>query len=136
VSSALASTFEDDCPDNRVGACVSADRGRRCGEADVAIGDIGSCYPYFVSPLPFDMEIRFHPHALERLLERGATEEEVIRAIESGERFQAKFGRMGFRRNFAFDGEWNGKRYATKQVEALVAQDDGWLVITVVVKFF
>lgn len=82
------------------------------------------------------MEIRFHPHALERLAERGTTEGEVATTIEAGERFEAKFGRTGFRRNFAFDGEWNGKHYGAKQVEAYTVEEDGWLVITVVVKFF
>ena len=82
------------------------------------------------------MEIRFHPHALERLAERGATEDEVVSTIEAGERFEAKFGRTGFRRNFAFDGEWNGKRYGAKQVETYVVEEGGWLVITVIVKYF
>ena len=40
--------------------------------------------------------------------ERGATEEEVEAAIREGERFPAKFGREGFRRNFRFDGTWRG----------------------------
>ena len=53
-----------------------------------------------------------------------------------GERFEAKFGRIGFRRNFAFDGEWTGKRYGAKQVEAYAVEEEGWLVITVIVKFF
>jgi hypothetical protein len=48
------------------------------------------------------MTVRFHAHALARLAERGATEAEVIATIEQGERFPAKFGRTGFRRNFAF----------------------------------
>ena len=82
------------------------------------------------------MEIRFHPHALERFAERGTTEGEVSAAIESGERFEAKFGRSGFRRNFAFDGEWHGKRYGSKQVEVYAVEEDGWLVITAIVKFF
>lgn len=83
------------------------------------------------------MPIRLHPHALDRLYERGATETEVVAPIESGERFAAKHGRIGFRRNFEFCGNWNGKRYAAKQIEAYVVEEaDGWLVITVIVKFF
>jgi hypothetical protein len=54
------------------------------------------------------MTIRFHTHALERMLERGATEVEVIATIEKGEQFPAKFGRNGFRRNFSFEGIWQG----------------------------
>ena len=78
-----------------------------------------------------------HPHARERLAERGATEAEVVATIEGGERFPAKFGRTGFPRNFTFAGEWLGRKYSTKQVEAYaVAEEGGWLVITVPLKFF
>jgi hypothetical protein len=82
------------------------------------------------------MNVRLHPHARERLAERGATEKEVIATVFEGETFPAKFGRTGFRRNFIFAGEWLGRRYATKQVEAYAVEEDGWLVITVVVKYF
>ena len=83
------------------------------------------------------MYIRLHPHARDRLAEKGATESEVMATVESGERFPAKFSRTGFRRNFAFGGEWLGREYSTKQVEAhALEEEDGWLVITVVVKFF
>ncbi len=83
------------------------------------------------------MSVRLHPHALERLAERGATEQEVVATVEQGESFPAKFGRTGFRRNFLFAGAWLGRRHSTKQVEAYaVREDDTWLVITVVVKYF
>lgn len=73
-------------------------------------------------------------NASERIAERGATEAEVT--VAEGERFLAKFGRMGFRRNFAFDSDWDGRRYGTKQVEAYAAEENGWLVTTVIVRFF
>jgi len=83
------------------------------------------------------MSVRLHPHAKERLSERGATEEEIIIAIETGETLPAKFGRTGFRRNFAFGELWKGKVYATKQVEVYAAkEDDDWLAITFVTRFF
>lgn len=83
------------------------------------------------------MIVRLHPHARDRLAERGATEVEVISAVQDGERFPARFGRSGFRRNFPFSGEWRGKSYPTKQVEAYAVEEEGaWLVITVLVKFF
>jgi hypothetical protein len=41
------------------------------------------------------MEIKLHPHALERLAERGAKEEKVRAALEEGERFPPKHGRTG-----------------------------------------
>jgi hypothetical protein len=82
------------------------------------------------------MNIHLHPHARARLAERGASEEEVVSTVHTGERFAAKFGRTGFRRNFSFGGEWRGRHYAVKQVEAYAVQEDGWLVVTVIVKYF
>lgn len=82
------------------------------------------------------MSVRLHPHALARLAERGTTEDEVVETVQAGERFPAKFGRTGFRRNFLFGGEWQGRQYATKQVEAYAVDESGWLVITVIVKYF
>jgi len=83
------------------------------------------------------MAIKIHPHAKERIQERGTTEKEVIKTVEEGEQFPAKFGRIGFRRNFTFKGMWRGKQYQTRQVEAYtVKENDDFIVITVVVKYF
>ena len=83
------------------------------------------------------MPIKFHPHALERMEERNATEEEVIATIEEGEEFPVKFGRAGFRRNFRFDAKWRGRLYKTKQIEVYaVKEDSDWLVITVLTRYF
>jgi len=76
------------------------------------------------------------PHAAERIIERGASVDEVVATVEGGERFNAKFGRQGFRRDFAFGSVWRGKWYATKQIKAYAVDESGWLVITVIVKFF
>ncbi len=83
------------------------------------------------------MSVRIDPHAMERMEERGATEEEVLATVECGESFPAKLGRTGFRRNFVFRGLWKGKWYETKQVEVYAARDgEDWLVITAIAKFF
>ena len=81
------------------------------------------------------MIVRLHPHALERLSERGATEEEVRMTVLNGEPFPAKFGRTGFRRNFHFDSIWRNRHYTTKQVFA-VPEGNDWLVITVVTRYY
>jgi len=47
------------------------------------------------------------------MAERGATESEVRATVERGEKYPVRFGRSGFRRNFAFEGEWRGKYYRT-----------------------
>ena len=81
--------------------------------------------------------VRLHPHARERMQERGATEEEIQATVAQGEQFPAKFGRTGFRRNFQFDQEWRGRHYRTKQVEAYAVQEGAdWLVITVSTRYF
>lgn len=84
------------------------------------------------------MKIRFHPHALERIIERGATEDEVRATVESGEKFPAKFERVGFRRNFLFNDLWRGRSYLTKQVEVYAVEEkpQEWLVITVITRYF
>ena len=56
------------------------------------------------------MTVRLHPHALARMAERGAAPEEVEATVTGGERYPARFGRTGFRRNFAFGGDWRGRR--------------------------
>ncbi|MEG4198578.1 hypothetical protein [Microcoleus sp. Pol12A5] len=48
------------------------------------------------------------------MIERGATEAELIATVESGTTFPAQLGRTGFRRNFSFNAEWQGKVYAMK----------------------
>lgn len=81
--------------------------------------------------------IELHQHARERLLERGATESEVTATVETGESFPAKYGRTGFRLNFPFDGTWQGRRYATKQIEAYAVRErDDWVVVTVITRYF
>jgi hypothetical protein len=83
------------------------------------------------------MKVTLHPHAKERLAERGATESEVIATVTQGEQFPAKFGRTGFRRNFPYQKRWRGRFYTTKQILAFADQvADGWLVITVIVRYF
>lgn len=83
------------------------------------------------------MAVRFHPHARERMEERGATEGEVEAAVAQGERLPAKFGRTGFRRNFPFDSQWRGRYYSSKQVEAYAVREGAdWLVVTVITRYF
>ncbi len=62
------------------------------------------------------MDILIHPHAQERMEERGATEAEVRTTISEGEKFSAKFGRTGFKHNFTFERKRDGKFFRIKQV--------------------
>jgi hypothetical protein len=112
---------------------------RRCSSRALRIKKPTSgCIPANqIEAYKHSMAVRLHAHAVERLPERGATAAEVNATVEGGERFPAKLGRTGFRRNFAFGGLWRGRRYATKQVEVFAVEEGAdWLVITVVVKYF
>jgi len=83
------------------------------------------------------MEVRFHRHAQERMIQRGATKKDVVDTVAKGERFEAKFGRSGFRRNFVFEKQWRNQYYKTKQVEVYaVREGNDWLVISVIVRYF
>ena len=83
------------------------------------------------------MTVRIHPHALQRMRERGATAAQVRQTVVSGAFAAAKFGRTRFRHTFAFNAKWNGKRFARKQVDAFAAKiAGGWLVVIVIVKYF
>ena len=82
------------------------------------------------------MTVHIHPHARQRMAERGASETEIIATVEQGEQWPAKFGRTGFRRNFVFEREWHGRFYRTKQVEVIAVAEEDWLVLTVIVKYF
>ena len=84
------------------------------------------------------MTVRLHPHARDRLKERGATPAEVIHTVRHGRRARAKFGRTMFSHLFPYNAQWHGNFYASKRVEAFAAKepDATWLVITVIVKFF
>jgi len=81
--------------------------------------------------------ISFSKHALEQMAERGASREEVIASIRTGEQVPAKRGRLGYRKNFQYERLWGGRWYAVKQVLSVVAEEiDRFVVVTVYTFFF
>ena len=83
-----------------------------------------------------DKPIRFSRHAAGQMIERGATEADVIAAVRSGERVAAKKDRVGCRKNFPFGRTWGGRTYAIKQVLAIVADDPNEIVVITVYTFY
>lgn len=79
----------------------------------------------------------FTQHARERLRQRGATEADAVSAIRNGKREPAQRGLWMFRMNFEYQREWDGTRYAVRQV-APVADEmpDRFVVVTVYVFYF
>ena len=83
------------------------------------------------------MTVRIHPHSLLRMRERGATAAEVRQTVQQGTATPAKFGRTRFRHTFVFNARWNRRFFARKQIDAFSAKiAGGWLVVTVIVKYF
>ena len=82
------------------------------------------------------MVIKFEPHAIIRMRQRGTEEAEVEETINNGEKTPAKYGRSGFKMDFTYKAKWNNKYYETKQVTTYVEQEnDSLIVITVITKF-
>lgn len=80
--------------------------------------------------------IEISPHAKEQMLDRGATEREVLLSIEKGEVEPVRRGRKMYRKNFQFNGMWRGKRYQIKQVAPIVADEGDRLVVVTVFVFY
>ncbi len=83
------------------------------------------------------MAIIIHPHALQRMEERGASNEEVRLTIEMGQVSPARFGRQRYGMTFSFRNYWRTQFYKYKHIEAYCVIDgDDIIVVTVVVKYF
>lgn len=80
--------------------------------------------------------IRFSKHALDRLADRGATEEEVCLAVRKGSREPAKQGRHMFRLNLTFNDVWQGQKYEIKQVAPVVAETPEEIIVVTVYTFY
>lgn len=81
--------------------------------------------------------IRLSFHARWNLSRRGAAEEEVVEAIRAARWRSAERGRLECRKDFAFNGTWNGKPYATKGVRPIfVDEPEEIVVVTVYVYYF
>jgi DNA topoisomerase VI subunit B len=83
-----------------------------------------------------EKQIRFSRHALDRLADRGATEEEVRQAVREGAREPAKLGRHLCRLNLQFDSTWQGKEYEIKQVAPVVAETPDEIIVVTVYTFY
>jgi len=80
--------------------------------------------------------IRFTRHAGEQCRERGAYEDEVVRAVREGAWEPAQRGRMLCRFNFPFGRTWQGKEFAIKQVAPVIVEEEDEIVIITVYTFY
>lgn len=70
------------------------------------------------------------------MIERGASEKEVIEAIRKGERLPAKHNRTAYRHNFQYNNKWGNKSFRIKQVMPIVKEEESIIVITVYTFYF
>ena len=80
--------------------------------------------------------IRFTKHALAQCLERGTNELEVTEAILNGNQKPAKRGRLEYRYDFQFNGEWQERSYSIKRVSPIIAESDTEIVVITVYTFY
>jgi len=81
-------------------------------------------------------EIIFTTHARQRIVERGATEADVIEAINTGLKETAQRGLFQYRLNLEFNREWAGKSYRIQQVAPVIAEEEERVVVITVYVFY
>ena len=81
--------------------------------------------------------IHLSGHARQQLGFRGASEQDVIESIRTSTWEPAELGRLECRKNFAFNAEWNGKYYSTRQIRPIfVEEPDEIVVVTIYLYYF
>lgn len=80
--------------------------------------------------------IRLTKHATGYLNRRGFTPAEVEDAIRTAAWEPAELGRLECRKALLYGKEWNGKRYATKQVRPVFVEDVLEIVVITVYTYY
>ena len=81
--------------------------------------------------------VKFSHHALEQLNYRGTSQEEIVETINHGAWENAELGRSECRKDFAYNKDWNGKHYKTKQVRPIFVEEPNAIeIVTVYVYYF
>ncbi len=85
---------------------------------------------------PISKSVFFTPHALQRMKERGVTEESVLKAITIGQQEPARGSRTMYRLNLEFKKHWDGKYYGVQQVAPVVREDSERITVITVYTFY
>lgn len=80
--------------------------------------------------------IRLSAHASRYTGKRGFTVAEVEDAIRNSLWQAAELGRLECRKEFPFNGEWNKKVYATKQVRPIFVEEADEIVVVTVYTYY
>lgn len=80
--------------------------------------------------------IRLSAHAMSYISRRGFRVEEVEEAIRTAQWEPAERGKTECRKDFPFGQLWNGRRYATKQVRPVFADEPDEIVVVTVYTYY
>jgi hypothetical protein len=83
-----------------------------------------------------DKPIRLSAHATLQIRFRGTDESQVADAIRTALWQPAELGRLECRKDFQYNADWNGKRYATKQVHPIFADEPTEIVVVTVYVYY
>jgi hypothetical protein len=82
------------------------------------------------------MKIRIEPHTIKRAVERGASENEIVETLQTGQPIIAKGNRLAKSKIFIFQQNRNGRFYEEKKLEVFyIVENDEIITITVYVFF-
>lgn len=80
------------------------------------------------------MKIHIEPHTMQRAIERGSSEAEIIDVIQTGEKIPAKSKRFGKAKTFGFNDFRLGKFYEEERVEVYyIVEEKDIFTVTVYV---
>jgi len=79
--------------------------------------------------VPTPKPIRLTGHARGQIGFRGATEEDVLAAIQASPWQPAEMGRLECRKEFPFNAQWNRRWYATRQVRVIFVDEPDEIVV-------
>lgn len=80
--------------------------------------------------------IKFTNHALIRISKRGASQEEVIDAINFGNREPAKDNKIMCRLNLPYNQIWIDTIYPIKQVAPVIVEEENEIIVITVYTFY
>jgi hypothetical protein len=80
--------------------------------------------------------VRLSAHALSYSAKRGFTAAEVEDAIQSSQWQPAELMRLECTKSFPFNREWNGRKYATKQVRPIFVDEANEIVVVTVYTYY
>lgn len=82
------------------------------------------------------MSVRMDAHTLERAVERGTSEEEILDVLTEKQFSIVKKNRKRKANVFPFNAEWNGVFYRAKKVDVVYVEEQGdSITATAIVKF-